>query len=258
MLRARLTLTYPDDIKTAHGQLVSKAPPELKLQSVSENMLKEADEISMQWHENGRNRSVLLNFVSIQDGTARFKAAGEAPSYPSQSHRVEYKGIFDIKVLSSSEIPEYRRLAERENAKHKTSIVNKIKNIIPNESVSNQHLFRMLLEMDSKLDEILFHVAEQEMSPETRPVKALYLSGEGIGLFTEDEIKKGESLYVRSRPSGTGGKLRFSTIAEVARSRSTEKGYLLDALFIDFDEAVRENVIKFIFEKDRELIKGTG
>lgn len=255
IVRARLSIIYPDDIRTVYGQLTSKAPLVLQLASYSPAMMSDSLEMTLQWHEAGASKCVQVEFTKAEGTQIFLKVVKDLRGKAECAHRVEYKGFFDIKKISADEYSSYARTAERNNASNKNSMVNKIQSIIPNESISNQHLFRFLIEMDSKLEKLVYLAEAENKETDLQTVKALYISSEGCGFFTDGTLKMGELIFLEARSFDTGGRLRFSAVGKVAGGRKTKLGILADLEFTDMEEAVKENIIRYVFEKDRELLK---
>ncbi len=255
IVRARLSIVYPDDIRTVYGQLASKAPLVLQLASYSPAMTDESLEMTLQWHEAGSSKCVQAELVKAEGNLLTFRAVKDLRGKAECAHRVEYKGSFDIKKITAEEYSSYARRAERLNLSNKNSIVNKIQSVIPNETISNQHLFRFLIEMDAKLDRLVYLAEADSREQDLQTVKALYISSEGCGFFTDGSLKAGELIFLEARSFDTGGRLRFAAVGKVAGGRKTKLGILADLEFTDMEEAVKENIIRYVFEKDRELLK---
>ncbi|QAR34335.1 hypothetical protein EP073_13250 [Geovibrio thiophilus] len=255
IVRARLSIIYPDDIRTVYGQIASKAPLVLQLASYSPALVADCLEMTLQWHEAGSSKCVQVEFLKAEGAQLFLKVVKDLRGRAECAHRVEYKGFFDIKRITADEYASCARNAERNNAANKNSIVNKIQSVIPNETVSNQHLFRLLMEMDSKLERLVYLAETDGIEKDFQTVKALYISSEGCGFFTDESLKIGELFFLEARSFDTGGRLRFSAVGKVAGGRKTKLGILADLEFSDMEEAVKENIIRYVFEKDRELLK---
>lgn len=255
MIRARLTVTYSDDIRTAYGQLISKSPLIFKMNAFMPSFLEDAEEMTIQWHEAGASKCYLVEMVSINKNDINLKAIKEFYGKHESAHKVEYKGFFDIKKIKPEEYASYARLAERSNSSEKNSVVSKIQSSIPSETATNQQLFRFLLELDSKIDKLIYLSESKAREEGFQTVKALYISSEGCGFFSAENIKIGEQFFIEVRSFDTGGKLKFSSACRVRNVRKTKLGYHVDLEFTDLPEAVKENIIRYVFEKDRELLK---
>jgi hypothetical protein len=255
MIRARLSITYADDIRTLYGQIISRNPMTMQINSFSPSMVFDALEIMLQWHEENSPKCVLAEITKTEGSRIQIKIIKDLRGRAECEHRVEYKGYFDIKRIPADEYPVYMRKAERLNAANKNSIVNKIQSMLPNETISNQHMFRFLIEMDAKLDRLL-SLADRNTDEEgLETVKALYISSGGCGFFSKEQMKAGEALFMGARSFDTGGKLRFSAVGKVSSVKQTKLGTIADVVFEDMEEAVRENIIRYVFEKDRELLQ---
>jgi len=254
MIRARLSVFYQDDIKTYYGQIFSYDPIVIKIPYFSAETVDQTIEIRLEWHDDDSLVKSIVEYVRQEGELITFKVLKQQKSEPREYHVVEYKGLLEIKTVTDREVAKYKLLSDKVNNSIKSSLAGKIKNIAGNEGTTNQLMFKMLLQIDSKLDEMLKIVRSDSDEPDLISVSSMYLSGGGFGFFGREKYEKGQYIYVKSDI----GDLKFAAVASVSGSMKTDAGFLYSTEFVYISNYARESVIKFIFEKDRELLKGVN
>jgi c-di-GMP-binding flagellar brake protein YcgR len=137
----------------------------------------------------------------------------------------------------------------------KTSVASKIKQIIPHETTSNQHILRFLLEIDNKLDNILEIISDSKEDDNYLVVDAIDISGGGLCFFTTEKFEKGELLYLDVELDDTTNKVEFVSVGKILNIIKTNKGFIYSLEFQNLDPDFSENIIKYVFEKERIMIQ---
>ncbi|MCD8492535.1 MAG: hypothetical protein LRY51_11910, partial [Geovibrio sp.] len=64
-------------------------------------------------------------------------------------------------------------------------------------------------EMDSKLEKLVYLAEAENKETDLQTVKALYISSEGCGFFTDGTLKMGELIFLEADPSTLGAGCAF-------------------------------------------------
>jgi hypothetical protein len=121
-------------------------------------------------------------------------------------------------------------------------------------------LVDFLLQIEDKLDRILKLLEKHGMGSDVSAQvgEGLDISGSGMRLLSEKEVKPGQILDARFRV------LRYPVISlqvfgKVVRVQPTEKGgtklYEIALEFVDLDKDIKEWIISYVFQKQRETIR---
>ena len=256
MTNCKVSIIYDDDIKTFYGQITSEKPLTLKIPGLTSELVEGALNCTLEWHSSGSFNKVSAKFShQTANGLTVFDEVKKiSGAKPPEYHIVEYKEPLIVKRIPKDEIPEYRRMSERINNTHRQNLTHKIKTILPNESIPTQYMFKMLMQIDAKMDMILDAVTEHEVTEGSVRTRGLFISGGAVGFFTDEVFAKGETIFLETAKGSSG--LKFAGVAEIRSAVRTQKGYIVESVFTEIPEYARESIIKMVFERDRELLKG--
>jgi hypothetical protein len=127
---------------------------------------------------------------------------------------------------------------------------------IPETGQSQQGLdsaiLRLLLEINKKLDMLLEergNSGEEEIRPQ--PVN---ISAGGIRFLTDEKVSKGDLMEIRMHLC-TCPPLKIITYGEVVRVTEKNNKYEVAVSFKNSEEEVREAILRYTLQKQRELLK---
>jgi hypothetical protein len=124
----------------------------------------------------------------------------------------------------------------------------------------DSNLVDFLLQIEAKLARILKLLAKYEMDNDVCVFvgKGLDISGSGMRILSEKEVKPGQVLDARFKV------FRYPVMVlqifgKVVRVRSTERDgrqlYEIAFEFVDLDKDLKEWIISYVFQKQREAIR---
>jgi len=107
--------------------------------------------------------------------------------------------------------------------------------------------------INTKLDTLLRLLENKNREEGATYLTAKNLGGGGISFVADEEYKPGEIVQIKigSLPSYVPRYL----YGEVVQSGKTEEGYRTGVKFIELDDATRDELIRFVFEKEREILR---
>jgi hypothetical protein len=125
----------------------------------------------------------------------------------------------------------------------------------------DSNLVDFLIQIEDKLDRILKLLAKCEMGDEASALvgEGLDISGSGMRIISAKKVKQGQVLDARFRV------LRYPVMSlqvfgKVVRVRSIEKDgrqtHEIALEFVDLDDDLKEWIISYVFQKQREAIRG--
>ena len=120
--------------------------------------------------------------------------------------------------------------------------------------VADPVLAEWLKLLHAQLDKILSLMTTSQVVQELPALRTESLSGGGVSFTAEEEYQLGDLLELRiifdSLLSGT-----LHLCGEVVQKEKTAGGYLIAVSFLSLDEDLRDEIIKFVFEKEREILR---
>jgi len=118
----------------------------------------------------------------------------------------------------------------------------------------SQPVVEYLNKLDMKLDLLIHMLAIQQEGFHNLPCRAVNISGGGIGFPTGEELPVGAVLEIKmllSHPHPVA----VYVYGKVAKCMKTGEGFYAGVKFICMDEAVRDGIIRFVFEREREILR---
>jgi c-di-GMP-binding flagellar brake protein YcgR len=108
--------------------------------------------------------------------------------------------------------------------------------------------------LNSKLDTIIRLMTLQREGFFGLPFKAVNISGGGMSFFLPQSMPFGEVLEIKAmltRPQTVA--LRI--YGEIVKSEQRNGSYFTAVRYIHMDDIVRDEIIRFVFEREREIIR---
>lgn len=252
----KLIISYPDDRSSYYGVLLSKEPFVVKTKYSGYSIFSEALGCIVHFHEEGILKAAQAELEEDNEGIITLKIKEEKSTEIERQHyRVNFKGQYLIKIIEEKEMPVNVRRVNQNNAQFKSSISNKIKNIIKKEKSDMQNVLKFLLEIDNKLEEMLTFLRSDDDTSDLFPVKSVDVSGGGLSFFSEDNFDDNALIYIMGAIRESFYKVDFASIGKVVSKEKTSAGFIYGVHFVTIDEDIREDIIKFVFEREREMIK---
>lgn len=122
--------------------------------------------------------------------------------------------------------------------------------------VSDPLLAEWLKLFNSKLEMILALIASNQGRSELPDMRTEDICGSGLSFTTQEEYHIDDLLEIKmfifSRPQRT-----LHLYGEVVQSEKVQNGFFTAVHFIDLDDNLRDEIVRFVFQKERELLRST-
>ncbi|MEK7678980.1 MAG: PilZ domain-containing protein [Deltaproteobacteria bacterium] len=122
-------------------------------------------------------------------------------------------------------------------------------------SEDNAELYELLFDINQKLNMLLRHMTEKSgfNLPQARQVS---ISGGGMRFVCQDLFKAGDKLTLKAFLPTCAHVVRLK--CEAVRVDRIKDGYEVAVKYLDMDDGIREKIIKYIFAKQRKLLRLKG
>lgn len=124
---------------------------------------------------------------------------------------------------------------------------------VPVESGS-QPLIDAMRKLEIKVDLMIHMLTMQQEGFHNLPCKAVNISGGGIGFPVTESFPMGTVLEMKMLLSHPHPVAVYA-YGKVAKSVKQTDGYYIGAQFIWMDDPVRDEIIHFVFEREREILR---
>lgn len=110
--------------------------------------------------------------------------------------------------------------------------------------------------INTKLDSIIRLITIQSEGFQSLPFKAVHISGNGMNFTTNEPFQSGEILEMKVvLSSGQSAGLYLYLYGEVIKTEKQTSGYVTVLNFIKIDDKIRDEIVRFVFEKEREILR---
>ena len=107
-----------------------------------------------------------------------------------------------------------------------------------------------------KLDSIIHLITIQSDGFQSLPFKAVNISGNGINFTTRESFQAGDILEMKTiLSSGQSAALYLYLYGEVLKTEKQTSGYVTVMNFTKIDDKIRDEIVRFVFEKEREILR---
>jgi c-di-GMP-binding flagellar brake protein YcgR len=110
--------------------------------------------------------------------------------------------------------------------------------------------------INTKLDSIIQLLTIQSEGFQSLHFKAIHISGNGINFATAEHFQTGDILEIKIILSScqTPG-LHLYLYGEVIKTEMQTSGYVTVLNFVKMDDKIRDEIVRFVFEKEREILR---
>lgn len=256
MKRIAASFTFFGDIITAYGYVIKEEPFTVSFppSSVIFPSVPESVVLSPIGSSGERFYAEILN---MESGTAVFKKLGPAPAVVEDTgFSVGYKNEFTVASVMEENIALYSSYVSEINAAAKSRLASRLKEMLKREESENYEIFSFLFEINSKLDEILSVLKPPFPIEGGFTVRGVSIWGGGVSFFTDAPISEVKTVFLRALLSETADRFYFASLADLYPIKMNPDGSgIYGARFIGLDENIKDAVMRFIFAREREILK---
>ena len=251
---AKISLFFREDIKTLPALSVSHEGPLLKVPESFFSYAGSAEKITLEYFDAHGRRGGAAKVVSSEGRNVLFCLMGDSEPLPdSLYHSVDYKGFFTVAPINEGEEISFSAAAERINSAEKNDLGRKLREAMITSDSGSRELREMLpflSDINAKLDRILSIITPAPDVPNSFSVRGVSVSGGGFSFYTERELSAGK-IFATAMLEGAGRRVRFAALCSVIKISDN----IWRADFISPDEEARDEIVRFVFAKEREMLK---
>jgi c-di-GMP-binding flagellar brake protein YcgR len=108
--------------------------------------------------------------------------------------------------------------------------------------------------LDAKLDTIIHLLKLRREGNSERHYKTVNISGGGMSFSVPEKVTIGEILEIKLMLTFQQP-VTLMIYGEVVKSEYRDRGYLIAVHYIHMDDVVRDEIVRFVFEREREIIR---
>lgn len=250
--RIKLSVIYKDSIKACYGNIINNEPLEIEFDK-EYNFIKEDIIIYTERVENSKN-TFLLNISSINENKVTFIKAKQIESKLFNNHFLELSHIFNVKEYNIEDEEIYKDYANKINIQELNSTASRLKEVYTRDDVDNRELISFLIDINAKIDEILYILKPKTTITGAIEYKSLLISEDGIFFVSNSNIEK-ENVMIYTTIRDGGGFFSFGAVCSVKEFIKTENYIIYEAVFKNISYDIKDKIIKYMFRLEREMLK---
>jgi len=175
-----------------------------------------------------------------------------SPSESELENRREYSRVYAYVPLAVRVVPPEERPLVHSRFFGETSVPNV--HVYPD--MEDTMLDEWLRILNAKLDTIIRLLTIQGEGFHTLPYRAVNISGSGIRLTVHEDVRLGDIIELKMIITGSRlTNLYLYVYAEVLKVEEQTSGRIVAARFIRMDDAIRDEIVRFVFEREREILR---
>jgi len=120
--------------------------------------------------------------------------------------------------------------------------------------ITDQALYAGMCILNAKLDQILQLLSLRSKGFFSLPSKLVNISGAGLRLTTAEKFTEGGILEIKTLLSVQRNRA-FCLYGRIISIEEQPDGYRTSLSFIQIDDAVRDEIAKFVFDREREILR---
>ncbi len=247
---AKLILFFEKDIKSFHCLIINKEKLLIKIPEKAKSLIEISEKKVIEYQAIDSKKNFEINIISINDRVIEIELLDETSSFSNDKfHSIDYKGSIEVACVDENSYESYLDLVESINYQNKDDLSKKIRETILS-GYEDPVILNFLGAINAKIDKILEILTPEKEIENSFNVRCVSLSGEGF-LFYCDKDLENYQLFVTSLLVGSGVRVKFASICDVERVYKN----IWKAMFININETIRDEIVKFIFSKEREILK---
>jgi hypothetical protein len=263
---ALLTITHGDDMSWNYvfvKDFQAKPQPHVKLtlHGVALQQIQSADVVAIEWHEGEQFHHYTLQLVAQSDSLWVFNCIGETHlSKKSRSITVNYNDTIRLQTIEPSELSIYQNKAMQGNLEEKDSVSRNIKAAMLNEDSEIRTVLSFMVDLNNKLDMILdiLHKKDDDERVDTFDnfrVNCMGINSDEIIFQSGRDIPSDTFAYIRNTLGRGDERFTFAAVVRISPIVKSKSGWFYKATYEGMPEAVQDSVIKYVFAKEKNMIK---
>ncbi len=250
--RVKLSVIKDNHINAIYGYIINNVP--LKIQCESADVFKDSNIIIYPEIIDNKREIYTLLINEINDNIIIFEKKEKIDEIFFKSHYFEFSHIFNIAEVSSNNEFKYTTLASNINRQEINSTASRLKEVFSRDEVENRELITFLIDINSKLDEILYLLKPKENIESAEEYLSLILSEEGLLFACQKEILS-DKVFIYTTIRDSSGFFSFACLCNIEKFMISEQFIIYKCLFIDLNVDIKDKIIKYLFRLEREMLK---
>ena len=250
--RIKLSVINGNRIEAVYGTILESDKLQIK---VEQQWAFDKESIIIYPENNGSERNIfLLEVKNVDNGIITFEKKENINNKFFENHYLEFSHIFSIAEVRSDNEYKYKSLAANINRQELNSTASRLKEVYSRDEVENREIITFLIDINSKLDEILYLLKPKEKIEGAEDYLSLIISEDGL-IFASDKEILHDKIFIYTSIRDSGGFFSFASLCTVEKLMQSGSYIIYKCLFTDLNFDTKDKIIKYIFRLEREMLK---
>ncbi len=257
LAKVQLLILFFDDMKSIHVEILENEPIKVDISQIDDSFFANMQSVRIVMADDSERRVHDTKVVEITKDYITLEVGEHVEEHILfDYHTVEYKQEVSVALLKQEDIEKYAQCAERINTRERHNLALRIKSAINREDIDNPEILSFLVDINSKLDEILSYMRPKEEIEGLFAVKCIQLSGAGFIFYSNRDLRGIDNIFMTATVNVDSSRLSFASLCQYQPLKINFDGTgIYIAKFENMLEDVRDNVIKITFSLERDMLK---
>lgn len=250
--RVKVSVIYKESIRAVYGVVYENKP--LKIEFENTSVFENCDLIIYPCIKDNEREIYILKTAGINGNIVEFNAEINITDKFFKNHYIEFFHDFTVREFTAEEREKYNHMVSRLNIQELNSTASRLKEVYSRDDVENRELISFLIDINAKIDELLYILKPREEIEGGSNFKSIMLGEEGI-FFISNKIIEKENVMIYTTIRDSGGFFSFAAICKVYEFIRYGDYIIYKGLFCSLNADTEDKIIKYIFRLEREMLK---
>ena len=250
--RVKLSVIYKENIWAVYGNIIEERP--LQIECENTDIFQNYHLIILPFVKDNNREILLLEVYNISGNVVSFKEKENISNIFFKNHYVEFCHDFSIKEYDINESEKYKKLALSLNMQELNSTASRLKEVYSRDDVENRELISFLIDINAKIDEILYLLKPKTEIEGAKEYKSILLGEEGVFFISNKSIDK-DNIIIYTTIRDSGGFFSFAALCKAEEFKRCDDYIIYKGLFENINADLEDKIIKYIFRLEREMLK---
>ena len=237
---------YSCILKSLEPLVLSSINKELKLNSSYVYLFSDTD--------NNKKNFYLLKLIKTSNLDYTFEIINNITDNFFNNHFTKYNTNFNSIYFDISEYLKYKEISDKQNLKEISSVSNRLKEVYSRNDDDNREIMSFLVDINSKLDEILYLLKPKKSYNNSIENTCLFLGEDGLFYCSNQEVKN-DFEFIDIILKDNSSFFTFTSICSNTLIFKHNDKYYYYASFVELKNDLKDKLVKFIFGLEREILR---
>ncbi len=249
--KVKLSIIKANNIVAIYGTICSEEPLTMKFEQM--DIFNNYDIIIFPEINKDKREIYIISVIEIDDTIVTFQKVRCISDIFFQNNYIEFSNTISIAKVNMDNEPRYKNIANNINKKELESTASRLQEVFTRDE-ENREIITFLMEINSKLDEILYLLKPKVNIEGSEDYLSLILSEDGLCFASTKNIAS-DKIFVYLEIRDCNNFLSLAVLCSIKELSKSGEYIVYRALFEDLHIDIKDKIMKYIFKLEREMLK---